>query len=161
MIELNEKLELWCVDVYKSIRKNFATQRIFPFEVYPGYNAKNASRKGNNRSSGEAYDKLYWNVYMAANGNQFKIDYFYKYYLNFVDMGVGRGQSYNQVSHGTPASNDARYRKWDGAGDRQSRPAVSMEFNYQISRLFRYYAQHYAIEGMLTIVHALGDDDSK
>ena len=94
---------------------------------------------------------------MAANGNSFKIDYFFKYYLYFVDMGVGAGKSYNQVNNGLPATNEARYMPWNGTGDRQSRPALMMEFNYQINRLFRYMCSKYETDGLLTVIHALED----
>ena len=157
MIEIDKKLDLWCEDVYKSIRKNFEVQHIYPTEVYPGYNEKNA-KSGGWKSTGAAYDKIYWNVFTAANGDSARIDYFFKYYLYFVDMGVGKGHKLSQVDNASPASNQVRYKNWSGPGDRQSRPVVSMEFNYQISRLFRYVVAKYDEDAVMKIVHSLSDD---
>lgn len=151
-IALDKKLELWAKDTLEAIKANFSTQRVYPFEPYPQYAEKNKRNTDHNR---HAFDTLFAQVREYAGGDSFKIDFFFNYYLYFVDMGVGRAQPISKVSRSRNAQHDQRYAEWRNKGDRQSRPILNMEFNHQRRRLIRSLESRYAQLGQLYIIHGL------
>ena len=54
---VNVVLKSFARQAVTALRRNFATQRVFPYEVYPGYKAINEQRKqkGQWYSTGEGF----------------------------------------------------------------------------------------------------------
>lgn len=140
-IPIDEKLRLWAEGVYRNIRANFETQRVFPFKPYPD----------SPESSGSLYNSLYFKVSNAAGGDTTKIDFFFNYYGLFVDLGVGRGQKYAQVDNAAPSVYGKRYKEWKKKGDRQSRPILLREFRQEIRMLRAALASRYELKAIYTL----------
>lgn len=145
---LEQRLEKWAWQTYSAIRANFRTQRIYPFEPYT---PKSGDGNPFRNSTGSLYNTLYYKVLNAAGGDTGKVDFFFNYYGLFVEAGVGRGQKFAQVDNAQPARHNRRYKEWRGRGDRQSRPAIVMELNFQTRRLSRILAFHYAMSAVRPI----------
>lgn len=155
-LTLDQKLNLFASDTIEALRKNFNTQAIFPFEVYPGYKAKNSkAKKGSWKSTGAAYDSFYFQVKDATETNV-RMDFFYNYYLNYVDMGVGAGRKAGDVERDNTASVDLRYTKWNPKQGKTHRPAISMEFRHLAGRLAMYFKNKYQRDAEFTILNAFG-----
>lgn len=143
-----QRLEKWAWETYEAIRANFKTQRINP---YPPYITPNAKDMPNRYSTKALYNTLYYKVLNAAGRDQAKVDFFFNYYGLFVEMGVGRGQKYSQVDNAATARYNKRYKPWVMKGDRQSRPAIVMEINFQVRRLSSILSYHYAMAAIRPI----------
>lgn len=145
---LEQKLEKWAWETYMAIRVNFATQKINPFPPYLTENKKDMPNRYSTRS---LYDTLYYKVLNAANGDKARVDFFFNYYGLFVEMGVGRGQKYSQVDNSAPARYNKQYKPWRKKGDRQSRPAIVMEINFQVGRLAMILSNRYTVAALRPI----------
>lgn len=140
-LPIDEKLRLWAEGVYKNIRANFETQKVFPFKPYPD----------SPDASGSLYNSLYWKISNAAGGDTQKIDFFFNYYGLFVDLGVGRGQKYAQVDNADPSVYGKRYKIWKGRGDRQSRPTILREIRQEVRMLRNSLAARYELKAIYTL----------
>lgn len=162
-ITVSEKLHYWAFDTIEAIRRNFATQNIFPVgEVYPGYKEKNEKVKGNSwKSTGAGYDSFYFHILAAAEGQNFAppevaVKFIYNYYLKFVDMGVMKGIPADSVVRSSNAIADrCFFETWDPKTGHTHRPAISMEFEYQTRRLTSYMAHRYEYEAKSAIINAM------
>ena len=103
------------------------------------------------------HDSFVRDVIGAANGDLFKIDFAFKYYGKFVDMGVGKGTKISGVKEsktsrrleGRMLGNRRRAKKW-----------YSKTFHAETMRLREILVEHYAGMGSLTIIENI-DDNSK
>lgn len=160
-IPAGQKLYMWAYDTLEAIHKNFRTQGIFPDEVYPGYLEENA-RKSNRtwKSTGAGYDSFYFQIQDATQAfdvgvREARVDFFYNYYLNFVDMGVGRNRPISKVNRTLSADHDIRYMEWNAQQGSTQRPAIAMEFRHQTPRLRKYFANRYQYDSQAIIVRGL------
>ena len=136
-----QTLQQMAQESLETIQKNFRTQGIFPFEVYPGYAAKNRGKEGKPGewfSTGEGYKSFSFSVPNASD-TAAEIDFFYNAYLDFVDMGVGKGRKWDAVQHNYNARYSQRYTRWDAASGLTHRPAFAMEFRHLRSRMRNYF----------------------
>lgn len=127
-------LMLWAENMVKHLKNNFGTQNVWPRGFpgpYIGY--RNTPAAGNSTSDG--MNSIYAAIWSGAGGDTKKISFFFNYYLYFVDMGVGAGQSIDEVERNEDARWNKLYKQWNGEGDRQSRPMISMELRHQLTRL--------------------------
>lgn len=155
-MSLDQKMVYFAKDTIESLKKNFKTQAIFPFEVYPGYKAKNAKAKpGSWKSTGAAYDSFYFQVKDASETDA-RMDFFYNYYLNYVDMGVGAGRKAGDVERNNTASVDLKYYNWNAQQRKTHRPAISMEFRHLAGRMALYFKKRYQRDAEFTILNAFG-----
>ena len=156
-----EKLRLVAHDTLAAIFKNFKTQGIFPYEAYPGYLEKNSqARNGSWRSTGAGFDSFYFQLNHALQGHDVSVreatlEFFFDYYLKFVDMGVGRGRPINRVNRTLAADRDMRYMEWNAQRGSTQRPAIMMEFRYQTDRIQRYFAQAYQYDVQVAIISGI------
>lgn len=128
-------LTLWAENMKKRLEANFGTQNIWP-KGHPGpYIGYRNTSVAKHHKDGHALQEFYAKVYAGAGGDTEKISFFFNYYLYFVDMGVGAGQDITQVDDSASAKYNKLYKTWDRQGDRQSRPALMMEFRWQMLRL--------------------------
>ncbi|TSA24000.1 MAG: hypothetical protein D4R67_12590 [Bacteroidetes bacterium] len=103
------------------------------------------------------YDSFVRDVIGSANGDLIKIDFAFKYYGKFVDMGVGKGTKISGVKEsktsrrleGRMLGNRRRAKKW-----------YSKTFHAETMRLREILVEHYAEMGSLTIIENI-DDNSK
>lgn len=134
-------LERWANGMIEQLHKRFATQNTWPLG-YPGpYRLYKVRHKGS--STGEAYRNIWTTVFNGANGDTEKVSFFFREYLYFVDMGVGAGQPLEKVDNAAPARWNRLYKTWQGEGDRQSRPQLTMEIRHQVRRLTTLLATYY------------------
>lgn len=155
-IPIDRKLELMAQDTLEALQRNFKIQKIFPYEVYPGYLAKNAkARLGSWKSTGAALDSFYFQVKDAMIDNA-RIDFFYNYYMNFVDIGVGAGRPGESVKRSAPYHHMSRYTNWNPKAGKTHRPAVSSEFRHLRRRMTRYFMNEYTYQANIMIINALG-----
>lgn len=101
------------------------------------------------------YDSFVRDVIGAANGDLIKIDFAFKYYGKFVDMGVGKGTKISGVKEsktsrrleGRMLGNRRRAKKW-----------YSKTFHAETMRLREILVEHYAEMGSLTIIENIDDN---
>lgn len=159
LIPVNEKLIYWAEDTIKRIRLNMQTQRVYPYKPYDG--SPEATRS--------LYNTLYWSVHANANGDQFKVHFFFNYYAFFVDAGVGGGSPYQRNNDRTVDYNQ-RYKEWPtrttksgerrGAG-RVSRPFFTSEIRHQVRRLGLIMTNRYGIMAQAAILYGLSNPINK
>ena len=80
--------------------------------------------------SGDLYDSFYMDVISTANTPE-RVEFAHLFYGNFVDMGVGKGQSYVEIG--------------DGGSSRKSKAWKSKQFFAQTAKLAELLADKYGI----------------
>ena len=163
-----QKLQQWAYETMQKIQLNFVTQGIASAgEVYPGYFAEQAQQPSPD-FTGEGYDSFRFQVNDAATHSfrgevvnktvqRARVDFFYHAYLDYVDMGVGRGRPISTVHRTHDADHEARYMQWnvEGATHSTQRPAIKMEFRHQAGRLRMYFAARYKYDAQALIISRL------
>ena len=160
---IGEKLQILAHETLEAIHKNFKTQGIFPEdEVYPGWAAKNAAIKGDSwKSTGAGFDSFYFHILHASEAldvsvRDWAVEFMYNYYLNFVDMGVGKGRPISKVNRTLAADHDIRYMSsWNPSEGSTQRPAIAMEFRHQAERMRRYMANRYKYDAQVMLMNSL------
>lgn len=147
-------LKKWALTTIQSIHRNYGTQKVWP-RGYPGPYIGYRNTPAAKRSTGESfsYRNFYAKVYNMAEGDTEKISFFFRYYLFFVDMGVGRGRKWR--FEGEDAKWNKLYEEWKGQGDRQQRPFLTMEIRHQITRLSEMVQAYYHDIVQIDVVEAL------
>ncbi len=154
-------LEYWAEHVMQRIKLNFRYQRVWPFG-WPGPYRGYANTKAAERSTGSAYKNIYTKVYAAAGGDTNRIEFFFNEYLQYVDMGVGRGQDLSELK-ARGKYKDAKkpltlHARWNGMGDRQARPALMKELRHQLRRLQSILWAYYATQSQIVMLSVLDDE---
>lgn len=131
------KMQYMAGDTRDHIEKAFHTQAVFPFEeVYPGWFRENARRAAQNsgawHSTGDAARNFYWQLKYAEDKNtgmptEVKMEYFFNYYISFVDYGVGKGRPLSKVQRGKDARREERYTDWVPKQGKTHRPVFRKE----------------------------------
>ena len=155
IISVNRKVAFIVSDTLTALKENFDTQRIYPFEVYPGYKEKNEKVKKGWKSTGCAYRSFRGEV-LSSKIDDVHIRFTYMYYMRFVDMGVGKGRKIGDVNTQLDASRKVRYvRIWNAAKGETHRPALMMEYKRQSKRLESYWIKAFEEAAMFTIMRTL------
>jgi len=106
----------------------------------------------------------------AANGNILMVQFLFKYYGRFVDMGVGKGtrifnensrESQALASKGHSISNIARQYQNQFRTPRKKKPWYSPVFYAQVHRLGEILAKKYAQKAAIAIVENVDDNAMK
>ncbi|MBR1377964.1 MAG: hypothetical protein IJ557_02415 [Bacteroidaceae bacterium] len=122
-------------DTAKHVEQAFAVQKVYPFgEVYPGWFAKNDRRAGTGawHSTGDAARNFHWQM-RYTNGrdgfpSEVHMEYFFNYYISFVDYGVGKNRPLHKVQRATDAVRSQRYvDKWVPSEGKTHRPIFRKE----------------------------------
>lgn len=92
-------------------------------------------------------DSFTHHVISHSNGDVQKIEFAFNYYGKFVDMGVGRGVTLEDVARGNTS--------------RHPRPWYSRTFYSEVKKLSQLLAQKYARKGALVIVENVDDNALK
>lgn len=157
------ELSNWAELMLQRIRMNFDVQRIWPRGTggggpYRNYHIVNAARGSQHRSTGEAFLRrnLYAKVLAGAGGNTVAVDFFFRYYLFFVDWGVGGGQDITQVPDEGIPNMKRRYADWRYTGDRQRRPVVHGAIRGSRFFLGNILEDFWGKEAELAVLYGLG-----
>jgi hypothetical protein len=92
-------------------------------------------------------DSFVNHIISHANGNVQMIEFAFNYYGKFVDMGVGRGVTLEDV--GSPGIN------------RKPKPWYSRTFYSEVQKLVKIMAEKYARKGAMAIVENVDDNALK
>ena len=153
------KLDLtnWAENMKKRLEANYEKQNVWP-RGYPGPYIGYRNTKSAKKSTGQSIRRFVSQVWAGANGDTEKISFFFYEYLYFVDMGVGRGQPIETVERSMPANWKKLYQEWEGEGDRQSRPVLTMELRHQCRRLETLVSSFYQDYVQVVMVEDPGKD---
>ena len=154
----NEGRELfpmrYIADLFKNqtlqqLEINMMTQRVWPFEVYPGYRVVNERRRvmgGDDAwvSTGEGIKSFEGEVIEADEETGIVTMAFrYNDYMQYVDIGVGAGRKHDDVERGRKVRYRNRYTQWQPSSGKSHRPAIQPELNHLLTRLEDYVADFY------------------
>lgn len=148
----------YIADVFKAqtlgqLKSNMQTQRVFPYEIYPGFHTVNEYRKqragGNHNkgwfADGEGVNSFEGIVYQAdENSGMVTMGFRFASYMQYVDIGVMRGVHAEDVNRSKNVKFKQRYiSKWNPAGGASHRPGIRPELNHLLSRLESYVQRYY------------------
>ena len=135
------------------LKANMQTQRVFPYEIYPGFQTVNEYRKqraGGNHNKGWFADGNGVNsfegvVYQAdENTGMVTMGFRFNDYMQYVDIGVGAGRKAEDVDRSKNVKFKQRYiSKWNPAGGATHRPGIRPELNHLLTRLESYVQRYY------------------
>lgn len=140
----------------QAIDANFAVQRIWPFEVYPGYAIKNAANRaaGRRHSTGRGIRSFRGDI-INSNPDDITMLYTFDAYLKYADLGVGQGTSAGDVDRAKDANFKRRYiSEWNRPMGRSMRPAIMMEFRHSARRLQNLLVDFWGYEGQIDILNS-------
>lgn len=137
------------------LKANTITQTVFPVEVYPGYTVINESRKatGSWFSTGDGVNSFDGKVVNASDIRNLVMEFSYLQYLDFAELGVGKGRPAETVQRAKKARYKNRYiNKWVAKMGKTHRPFLSMELRHLATRLDRYALDFYGYEAQFRIM---------
>lgn len=140
------------------MRWQFATQKIWPYEVYPGYAAVNKEREESGQwfSTGEGYKSIRGQLVSATTAGDVTIKFSYLDHLSFADMGVGAGTKWENVQTSKKANFRTRYiRKWERPKGQSHRPALLYQIRHLTYRIQGYLADFYGYTEPMRMVRNL------
>ena len=147
LLPLRYVADLFKDQTIAQLKNNFMTQRIWPYEVYPGYHVDNERRRleGGWFSTGEGLKSFDGDVIEAdENTGIVTLSFKFNDYLQYVDIGVGAGRKADDVERGKKARYNVRYvGSWKPSAGRSHRPAIAMEFRHLATRLENYMQDFY------------------
>lgn len=166
---LSRVAPLYLDQALMDLEANMQAQRIYPTEVYRGYEQINQYRKEHNMwwSTGEGAKSFEGHIYQADDQKGLlTVGIRYNDYLRYVDLGVGlAGRPSDPAAHikadavdrQRPAKNAKRYirGKWDRRQGKSHRPAILRIIRRLRDRYRNYLADFYGYQGGIDIIHAL------
>ena len=161
---LSRVAPLYLDQALMDIEKNMQAQRIYPTEVYRGYEKVNQYRKDHGMwySTGEGAKSFEGHIYQADDQKGLlTVGIRYNDYLRYVDIGVGlTGDVHvraSDVDRTRPAKNLKRYirGKWDRKQGKSHRPAIMRTIRRLRDRYRQYLADFYGYQGGIEIIKAL------
>ena len=162
------ELSNWADLMIQRIKMNYQVQRIWPQGTggggpYRNYHIVNAARSERFRSTGQSIERrnLYPQVLAGAGGNTVAVDFFFRYYLYFVDWGVGVQQKLADVPENGLPNMKRRYANWRYTGDRQKRPVVLGAIKGSRFFLANILEDYWGKEAELAVLYGLGFDKGK
>ena len=129
------------------LQANMQTQRVFPYEVYPGYIEENEYRRqhGGWYATGEGIKSFEGDV-IEADEKTGNVTMVFKYndYMQYVDIGVMQGVKSDDVSRSKKAQFKNRYiNRWKPSAGSSHRPGMQPEFNHLLTRIEGYVQRYY------------------
>jgi len=125
---------------------NMMTQRIWPYEVYPGYRVRNERRKtlGGWVSTGEGIKSFEGSVIEAdEDTGMVTMAFRFNDYMQYVDIGVGAWGKAEDIERNRKVRYRNRYANWVPSGGKTHRPAIQPELNHLLTRLENYVSDFY------------------
>ena len=152
---LNEVISDFHRQTLLQLQVNFATQHIYPYEVYPGYHQVNEARKKRDEwySTGEGIRSIDGSIVRADEGGV-TLEYRFNDYLRYVDIGVGGKVRAGDVERGKNVRFRSRYvSRWDRSSGRSHRPAVMAELRHLQTRVRDYLVDFWGLEGEVNLLN--------
>lgn len=145
---VNEMLKIFAQQTKEDLLVNMMTQRIWPYEVYPGYREVNEKRRreGLWYSTGRAAKTFdAW----VENDDPYHMTIVAEMmdYMQYVDIGVGIWSDNAGIDRSKKGNYAVRYNKWDVGGGRTHRPAIMMQLRHLQTRMRQYAVDFYGYEG--------------
>lgn len=164
---LSRVAPLYLDQTLMDLEVNMHTQRIYPTEVYKGYNTVNKYRREHGMwySTGEGAKSFSGHIYQADDRHGLlTVGIRFNDYLRYVDIGVGlTGAPSDPAAHikasdvdrQRPARHNTRYiSKWDRRAGKSHRPAIMRTVNRLRERYRNYLADFYGYQGGVEIIAA-------
>ena len=138
--------DLFKEQTLQQLKINMMTQRIWPFEVYPGYRVRNERRRqeGGWYSTGEGIKSFEGSVVEAdEETGMVTMSFRYNDYMQYVDIGVGAWGKADDIERNRKVRYRNRYANWVPSGGKTHRPAIQPELNHLLTRLEDYVSDFY------------------
>jgi len=138
--------DLFKEQTLQQLKINMMTQRIWPFEVYPGYRVRNERRRqeGGWYSTGEGIKSFEGSVVEAdEDTGMVTMSFRYNDYMQYVDIGVGAWGKADDIERNRKVRYRNRYANWVPSGGKTHRPAIQPELNHLLTRLEDYVSDFY------------------
>jgi len=165
---LRQVAGLYLKQAIMDIEVALMTQKVYPVEVYPGYEKINQYRKDHGMwySTGEGAKSFEGHIYQAdEESGELMVGIRYNDYLRYVDIGVGlTGDPKDPAAHITAdkvdrskrAKFNSRYiSKWNRRAGKSHRPAIMRTVRRLKQRYENHLADYYGYQGLLQIMNAL------
>lgn len=131
----------------KQLIANMQTQRVWPYEIYPGFHTVNEYRRqrGEWYAKGEGVRSFEGIVYEAdEDTGMVTMGFRFNDYMQYVDIGVGAGRKAEDVDRARNVKFKQRYiSRWNPSGGTTSRPGIRPELNHLLTRLEGYVQSYY------------------
>lgn len=145
---INVVLRSFARQSVQQLQADFRTQRIYPYEIYPGFAKINEYRKqhGSWYATGQGVKSFQYEVMSAAAGNEtIRIEFLG--HLRFADMGVVGGKTIDTVKRDRKARHNKRYVSiWNARDGDTHRPSIMREARHLEGRMQRYLEDYYGRE---------------
>lgn len=157
LLPLRYVADMFKTQLLNQLQSNMQTQRVFPYEVYPGYIQENEYRRQQAERAAAAGKKGPW--YSTGEGIQsFEADVLqadestgvvtmtlrFAYYMQFVDIGVFSGHKAETINRAKNVNFKQRYiSRWFPKGGSTGRPGIQPEWNHLKTRLEGYIQRYY------------------
>lgn len=131
----------------KQLVANMQTQRIWPYEVYPGYKEENEYRRqhGGWYSNGDGIKSFEGEV-IEADEDTGMVTMAFKFndYMQYVDIGVMQGVKSDDVNRSKKIQFKQRYiNRWAPRAGSSHRSIMQPEFNHLLTRIEGYVQRYY------------------
>jgi len=131
----------------KQLKANMQTQRVWPYEIYPGFHTVNEYRRqrGEWYAKGEGVRSFEGIVYEAdEDTGMVTMGFRFNDYMQYVDIGVGAGRKAEDVDRAKNVAFKQRYvSSWMPSTGKSHRPGIRPELNHLLTRLEGYVQSYY------------------
>lgn len=145
----------------QQLQANIQTQRIFPYEVYPGYMEENEYRRQHESwySTGEGAKSFEGEVIQAdENTGMVTMAFRFNDYMQYVDIGVMQGVKADDVNRSKKIQFKNRYiSKWAPRKGSSHRSIIQPELNHLLTRIEGYVQRYYDAKLDFRIMETLTD----
>ena len=145
---INVVLRSFARQSVQQLQADFRTQRIFPYEIYPGFAKINEYRKqhGSWYATGQGVKSFQYEVMDASiAGATIRIEFLD--HLRFVDMGTAGGKKIETVQRSRKARHNKRYVAiWDSRDGDTHRPSIMREARHLQARVSNFFQDMLAEE---------------
>ena len=149
----------------QQLKINMMTQRIWPFEVYPGYRVRNERRSMSKKQGGGGWVstgdgiKSFEGQVIEADENTGMVTMAFRYndYMQYVDIGVGAWGKAEDIDRGRKVRYRNRYTQWQTAGGKTHRPAIQPELNHLLTRMEDYVEDFYGKRYVFSMLDTFQD----
>lgn len=147
-------------DTLENLAQNIQTQRVFPAEIYPGFTKVNEERKRRAKgdhnkgwfATGEGARSFEGRILESDDAGHVTVEYRYRQYLRFVDMGVMAGVKKEDVERSKKVNFRQRYiRQWAPRASFSHRPGIMPTLAHMESRLGTFLRDFYGWDFIETI----------
>ena len=145
---INVVLRSFARQSVQQLQADFRTQRIFPYEIYPGFAKINEYRKqhGGWYATGQGVKSFQYEVMDSSiAGATIRIEFLD--HLRFVDMGTAGGKKIETVQRSRKARHNKRYVAiWDSRDGDTHRPSIMREARHLQTRVSNFFQDMLAEE---------------